>query len=65
MMNFMVGTRHQMLLGNQNKRMRWAERAARVGQKINAHRGLVCKTEGRREVNIKMDFHKIGGKGVA
>jgi hypothetical protein len=66
MMSFMIGTRHQMLLGNQNKRMRWAEHAARVGQKINAYRGLVCKTEGGREVNIKMDFHKIhlGGKGV-
>jgi hypothetical protein len=45
-------------------RMRWAEHAAGVGQMRNAYRGLVCKTEGRREDNIKMDFHKIGGKGV-
>ena len=44
-----------------SKRMRWVEHAARVGQKSNAYRGLVCKTEGRREVNIKMDFHLIGG----
>jgi hypothetical protein len=45
-------------------RMRWAEHAARVGQKRNAYRSLVCKTGGRRQANIKMDFHKIGGKGV-
>ena len=45
-------------------RMRWAEHAARVGQNRNAYRGLVCKTEGRREVNIQMDFHKTGEKGV-
>jgi hypothetical protein len=45
-------------------RMRWPEHATRVGQKRNLYRGLVCKTEGRREVDIKMYFHKIGGKGV-
>jgi hypothetical protein len=64
MMSFMIGSRHQMLLGNQNKKMSWAEHATRVGQKTNAYRGLVCETEGRRTVDIKIDFHKTGGKGV-
>jgi hypothetical protein len=50
-------------------RMRWAGRAARVGEKRNAYRILVGRPEGKRalgrpirrwEDNIRMDLREIG-----
>jgi hypothetical protein len=47
------------------RRMRWAEHAARIGEKRNAYRILVAKPEGKRPLgrlrrwwvnNIKMDL---------
>jgi hypothetical protein len=56
-----------------SRRMRWAWHVARMGEKRNACRILVGKTEGRRPVgrprrrwvdNIKMDLRKTGWDGV-
>jgi len=53
-----------------SRRMRWAGRAARMGEDRGVHRLLVGKPEGkrplgrprrRREDNIKMDFQEVGG----
>jgi hypothetical protein len=52
-----------------SRRMRWEGDVARMGEKMNAYRVLVGKTEGkrplrtprrRREDNIKMDLRDIG-----
>jgi len=49
-----------------SRRMRWAERVARMGERIGVYRVLVGKPEGKRppgrpkrrwEDNIKMDLH--------
>jgi hypothetical protein len=55
-------------------RMRWARHVARIGEKINAYRIFVGKTEGKRPLrrprrrwmnNIKMDLKdKMGWYGV-
>jgi hypothetical protein len=56
-----------------SRRMRWAGHVARMGEKRNAHRILVGKPEGKRQLgrprrrwvdNIKMDFREIGRDGV-
>jgi hypothetical protein len=53
--------------------MRWAEHAARMGEKRNAYRLLVGKTVGKRQLGrprcrcvnfTKMDFVDIGCDGV-
>jgi hypothetical protein len=52
-----------------SRRMRWAGRVARMGEKRNAYRILVGKLEGKRPLgrprhrlvdNIKMDLREIG-----
>jgi hypothetical protein len=56
-----------------SKRMRWAGHVARMGEKRNAYRLLVGKSEGRRPLgrprcmlvdNIKMDLLEIDWGGV-
>jgi hypothetical protein len=51
------------------RRMRWAGHVARMGEKMNAYRILVGKSEGKRPLgrprcrwveNIKMDLREIG-----
>jgi hypothetical protein len=53
--------------------MRWAGNVARMGQKRNAYRILVRKSEGKRplgrpirrwEDNIRMDLREIGWGGM-
>jgi hypothetical protein len=52
-----------------SRRMRWAGKATRMGEKMNAYRILVGKPGGKRPLerprrrwvdNIKMDLRKIG-----
>jgi hypothetical protein len=52
-----------------SRRMRWAEYVARMGEKRNAYRLLVGKSEGRRPLgrsrrrwldNIRMDLEEMG-----
>jgi hypothetical protein len=56
-----------------SRRMRWAGHVARMGEKMNAHRILVGKPEGKRPLgrprhrwvnNIKMDLREIGWDGL-
>jgi hypothetical protein len=56
-----------------SKRMRWAERVARMGEERNAYRILVGKPEGKTQVgrprhrsedNIKLDLREIGWGGM-
>jgi hypothetical protein len=56
-----------------SRRMRWAGYVARIGDKRNAHRLLVEKPEGRRQLgrsrrrwvdNIRMDHGEVGWGGV-
>jgi hypothetical protein len=56
-----------------SRRVRWAGRVARVGEKRNAYRILVGKPEGKRplgrprrrwEDNIRMDLRDIGWGGM-
>jgi hypothetical protein len=47
-----------------SRRMRWAGRVARMGEKRNAYRILVGKPEGRWVYNIKMDLREIGWDGM-
>jgi hypothetical protein len=53
--------------------MRWAGHVARIGEKRNAYRMLVGKSEGKRPLgrlrgrwvdNIKMDLREIGWDGM-
>jgi hypothetical protein len=55
------------------RRMRWAGHVARIGEKRNAYRLLVGKTEGRRPLgrprrrwlnNIRMDLVEMGWDDV-
>jgi hypothetical protein len=55
------------------RRMRWTGHVARMGEKRNAYRILVGKTEGKRPLvrhrrrwvgNIKMDLRDIGWDGM-
>jgi hypothetical protein len=56
-----------------SRRMRWAERVARMGEEFGVHRVLVGKPEGKRplgrprrrwEDNIRMDLQEVGwGRG--
>jgi hypothetical protein len=55
-----------------SRRMRWAGRVARMGERRGVHRVLVGKPEGkrplgrprrRREDNINMDLQEVGGGG--
>jgi hypothetical protein len=57
-----------------SRRTRWAGHVARMGEKRNAYRILVGKTEGKRPLgrprrrwvdNIKMDLREIGWDGDA
>jgi hypothetical protein len=57
----------------ESKRMRWAGRVARMGEKRNTYRFLVGKPEGKRPLrrprrrwvdNIRMDLGEIGWGGV-
>jgi hypothetical protein len=52
-----------------SRRMRWADHVARMGEKRNAHRLLVGKSEGERPLgsprrrwldNIRMDLGDVG-----
>jgi hypothetical protein len=54
-------------------RLRWAGHVARIGEKTNAYRILMCKPEGKRPLgrqicrwvdNIKIDLREIGWDGV-
>jgi hypothetical protein len=54
---------------NKSRRMRWAGHVARIGEKRNAYRLLLGKTEGKRPLgrprrrwveNIKMDLVEVG-----
>jgi hypothetical protein len=56
-----------------SRRMRWAGNVARMGEKRNAYRILVGKSEGKRSLgrrrhrwvdNIKMDLRDIGWGGM-
>jgi hypothetical protein len=56
-----------------SRRMRWAGRVARMGEKRNAYRLLVGKSEGKRPLgrprrrwvdNIRMDLGAVGWGGV-
>jgi hypothetical protein len=56
-----------------SKRMRWAGRVARMGEKKNSYRLLVGKPEGKRPLgrprcrwvdNIMMDLGEVGSGGV-
>jgi len=56
-----------------SRRVRWAGRVARMGERRGIYRVLVEKPEGkrplgrtrhRREDNIKMDLHKVGCEGM-
>jgi hypothetical protein len=56
-----------------SRRMRWAGRVVRIGEKRNAYRILVGKTERKRPLerlkgtwvdNIKMDLREIGWGGM-
>jgi hypothetical protein len=56
-----------------SRRMRWAGHIARMGEKRNAYRILVGKSEGKRPLrrprrgwvdNIKMDLKEIGWDGI-
>jgi hypothetical protein len=53
--------------------MRWAGHVVRIGERRNAYRTLVGKTEGRRPLgrprrrwvdNIKMNLREIGWDGI-
>jgi hypothetical protein len=57
----------------ESRKMRWAERAARMGEKRNAYRLLVGKPERRRPLgrprrrwvdNIRMDLGEVGWRDV-
>jgi hypothetical protein len=56
-----------------SRRMRWAEHAARMGERRNAYRILVGKPEGKRPLgrprrrwvdNIKMNLREVGWDGM-
>jgi hypothetical protein len=56
-----------------SRRLRWAEHAARMGERGGAYRALVAEPEGRRplgrprhrwEDNIKMDLREVGWGSV-
>jgi hypothetical protein len=56
-----------------SKKMRWAGHVARMGEKRNAYRISVGKTEGKRPLgrprrrwvdNIKMDLRRMGRYGL-
>ena len=53
-----------------SRRMRWAERVARMSEERGVYRVLVGKLEGKRPQgisrrrwvdNIRMDLHEVGG----
>ena len=56
-----------------SRRMRWAGRVARMGERRGVYRVLVGKREGKRQLgrprprwedNIKMDLQEVGSRGM-